>query len=124
MSSTRCCGASPSQETPAHTSTTSTGSALPAPPLLGAGSGRARLAGEVAGWALPGLTLALIPKCPACVAAYLALGTGMATSVSTASTLRLSLISICLASLTFLALRRLRMLARTLRHQRATRQSA
>ena len=63
---------------------------------------------ELAGWLLSGATLVLIPKCPACLAAYLALATGIGISFSTAAYLRLLLLFICLGSMVYLVVRRVK----------------
>src|SRR4030095_340203 len=59
-------------------------------------------------WATPGLILALLPKCPLCIAAYIAIGTGIGISVSTAAYIRLGLLVVCAASLFLLVTRSLR----------------
>lgn len=61
---------------------------------------------EAAGWILPGVTLALLPKCPACVAAYIALATGLGISFSTAAYIRTSLVIVSASLLVFVAARR------------------
>jgi hypothetical protein len=67
----------------------------------------ARWVREVLAWAFPTAILALMPKCPACLAAYVAIGTGLGLSLPTATYLRTSLLILCIASLLFLALTRL-----------------
>lgn len=62
---------------------------------------------EMLAWLVPGTLLALMPKCPVCVAAYLALFTGVGVPLSAAGFLRTGLIAICVLSLTYLAIRRL-----------------
>src|SRR5882724_8938593 len=57
---------------------------------------------------LPTLILALLPKCPACFAAYVALGTGISLSVAAASLLRTLLIGICVATLVWIFARAFR----------------
>jgi hypothetical protein len=63
-------------------------------------------------WIVPTATLALLPKCPACVAAYMALATGIGISLPTATYLRAMLVVLCVASLVFITARRLRSLIR------------
>ena len=69
---------------------------------------------EAAKWALPGVVLALMPKCPACVAAYVALATGVGISVSAASYLRWGALALAVATLAYLVIRSIHLLSRRL----------
>ena len=62
----------------------------------------------LAGWVVPGTILAIMPKCPACLAAYVAVGTGVALSATVAASLRMALIALSLAWLSYLGVRRIR----------------
>jgi AhpD family alkylhydroperoxidase len=63
-----------------------------------------RRAREIAGWVIPSVTLALMPKCPVCVAAHVALLSGVGVSIAAASVIRTSLVVLCVAALSYLAL--------------------
>ena len=57
------------------------------------------------GFLLPGATLVLLPKCPACLAAYIAVGTGLSMSIPAASGLQAILIGLSVAPLLWLLVR-------------------
>ena len=67
---------------------------------------RGRLGGW-AGWLGSAAGLALMPKCPACLAAYVMLWTGLGLSFSAAAYLRWGLLILCVASLLYLLVKRL-----------------
>ena len=66
---------------------------------------------RAAGWGTPAWVLALVPKCPMCVAAYLALATGLEISMVTAEWLRLAVIGVCAVVLGLLMVKAVRGLA-------------
>ncbi|WP_020473017.1 hypothetical protein [Zavarzinella formosa] len=68
---------------------------------------RLRRIREIFAWAFPSAVLALAPKCPACLAAYVTLWTGFGLSLSTAAYLRWAMLTLCVASLLFLIAKRL-----------------
>ena len=68
----------------------------------------ARRSGEIAGWIVPGAILALLPKCPMCLAAYLMMATGISISVEAAVSLRAFLLVVSVSSLVLLGRRHIR----------------
>ena len=78
----------------------------PAPMVPAREKQLARRTRGAAAWALPGVVLALVPKCPMCVAAYLAIGGWLGVSLSTAAHLRTALVWLCWSALALLAARR------------------
>lgn len=56
-----------------------------------------RRATGLAGVVLSGIPLLLMPKCPLCVAAYVALFTGISVSTATAGQLRTGIVMLCAA---------------------------
>ncbi|HMH14080.1 MAG TPA: hypothetical protein VK578_13315 [Edaphobacter sp.] len=71
------------------------------------GGPRLRSAGrrgaKATGWVLPSTLMVLMPKCPACVVAYVAIVTGAGISVSMAAHLRLLVLVLCVVMLVWLA---------------------
>jgi len=81
-------------------------------PLTGNGSAEVRRPQDLVrrflhfvGWILPTVILALIPKCPACVAGYAVIGTSMGFSLSGFAQLRLALIVLCVVSLSYVGIK-------------------
>ncbi len=63
---------------------------------------------EFAGWIIPGTLLALMPKCPLCLAAYVAMGTGLTISCSSAHLLLCMLTTLGIGTLAWGGLQHLR----------------
>lgn len=85
----------------------------PTPRVSDARTGRATLARRCAGairWIAPGALLAVMPKCPACLAGYVAIWTGIGLSVPAAGRFRTLAIALCVISLSYLAVTRVRRL--------------
>lgn len=59
----------------------------------------------VAGWVLPGAVLALMPKCPLCLAGYVVVLTGIGFSGSTIEYARRGVVFVCVLCLALLSAR-------------------
>lgn len=59
-------------------------------------------------WILPAAVITLMPKCPACLAGYVAIATGIGIPFTTAAWVRTSLIALCAGTLLYLVIRLLR----------------
>lgn len=81
--------------------------AVPVRSSFPAGS-KARRAKDAGGWGVPALVLLLLPKCPMCLAGYVAAFTGIGLSVEAATWVRYSMLAVCVLVLTVLAARILR----------------
>jgi hypothetical protein len=57
---------------------------------------------DVLSWIVPGAILALTPKCPMCLAAYIAAWTGTGLSFPAATHLRAALLILCASATCFL----------------------
>jgi hypothetical protein len=68
----------------------------------------ARISLRSAGWIVPCAILAVMPKCPVCVAAYVTLLTGVGISLTAAAYSRVSLLMFCVVLLVYVAARSIR----------------
>ncbi|GEP45310.1 hypothetical protein [Brevifollis gellanilyticus] len=69
----------------------------------------ARAVKNGAGWIIPGVVLALMPKCPLCLAAWISLLLGIGVTTSTATALHGGVILLCVVLVTFFLVRQLLM---------------
>jgi len=65
-----------------------------------------RRARELAGWLVPGALLALMPKCPLCLMAYVALCSRVTISCSSAHLLMRTLTALCIGTMALCVVRR------------------
>src|SRR5436189_2379119 len=71
---------------------------------------------DIAGWLVPSVILGLLPKCPVCLGAYVAVWTGIGLSFSAATHLRASLLILCVGLILLLATRNARRLLHKFGH--------
>lgn len=106
-----CCHCSgPPSLTPAQSGTTSATS-CPFAPIS-----HSRSAWEIAAGALSLAVWVLMPKCPVCLAAYVALWTGLGLSFGAATSIRWALLGVSSALLLFVIVRQVSRIRRLVRH--------
>ena len=76
--------------------------------VMNAGCCRKRAAGGALAFLLPGVAWLVMPKCPVCLAAYLALFTGLGVTATMAEGLRVLVISVTCAAAFLFAIRLLK----------------
>ena len=69
---------------------------------------RTRRSLGAAGYVVPSAILVLLPKCPACIVAYLAMGAGIGVTMTTAAALRVILLVLCVTCLAVVTVKRVR----------------
>ena len=57
---------------------------------------------------MPAVVFTIIPKCPICLAGYVALSTGIGLSVTTATYVRIILIILCILSLSYFVIKHIK----------------
>jgi hypothetical protein len=62
-----------------------------------------KTASRIAGGIASSLLLALLPKCPVCIATYIAMLTGLGVSMATAAVIKTSLATVCVLALLWLS---------------------
>jgi hypothetical protein len=70
---------------------------------------------KTAGWLSPAAILALLPKCPACFAAYFAVAANFGIHAPAYTRIRLAIIVLCVAAVSYGILRLLRTILITVR---------
>lgn len=75
--------------------------------LLSGASDKIRPTLRSARWVVPAAILVLMPKCPFCLAAYIAIGTGVGVSASTAANIQAALIMGCMGILAVISVQNL-----------------
>jgi hypothetical protein len=73
---------------------------------------------DVVDWIVPGAIFALIPKCPMCLAAYIAAWTGIGLSFTAATYLRTALLVLCAGLILFFSVRPTKIMSSTRRFVR------
>lgn len=68
---------------------------------------------DAALWAVPAVVLALLPKCPVCLAAWIAVLSGIGVTLPVAASIRWALVAASVVAMACLAVRQAARLART-----------